>query len=621
MKIIISTLKFMQILIKYTKSPKLSKIILCTIFATCFLLFSIPDGFSLTPMVDLTGKWSGSARMQDTDGYCTFTASVTAVLKQYGDSLSGQYEFTITNSKSTGKLEGMECSSDSTTRGSLSGFVDGTVVTMVDSQGIRISGTATNDLLMLDFADSYVFGTVKLQKFADFSKPSPDKSEPPNVNKMIEVGVSYLNEKRFDKALEYFNKIIGQEPNNIMGWMGKGISLVGLENYDQAITHFKKSLEISPSNKDALQWLARSYYLKGDCKVASDYYSAALISDPQNAKMLAEKKIIDSCFEKQKRSGAILDQFGNPIKTKSNPEVKTETKRSGAILDQFGNPIKTKSNPEGLPPKTGPVTLEIRNKFRDCVVEAFGSDPQIRKYVDGITIISRDSHNFDTEKAFTDLDVTAAINTKEQREKLEKNKILNQEKLAEIDAARRAIQKMWTEAEKCFKSKTGKLFDETEIFVYDEYGGRSFNAPNKPEGYKRSEAVNIMLSLEKFSVIPLQFDEKTGKPSAGKLLTSVPVGPLIDMNDVAGYAKEFLEKIASDKEKKKPLNPKYVEKVADAIDKAIKNQRILGVSDKKLKQYLTDADRSLIKSVRDGEPIDPIKAEAFLKKISMFNSK
>ncbi|NDB92981.1 MAG: tetratricopeptide repeat protein, partial [Nitrososphaeria archaeon] len=316
----------------------------------------IPGAFSLTPMVDLSGKWSGSGTMRDVDGYCSFTGSVTAILQQSGDSLTGQYEFTITNSRSTGKLESMTCSSDSSARGFLEGKVDGTIVTMVDrGEGIMISGTATNDLLILDFADSYVTGTVKLQKFADFSKPNLSKSQPSTTPQMIEIGMSYLNEKRFDKALESFNKIVGKEPNNIMGQMGKGVSYVGLHKYQEAITQFKKSLEISPNNKDALAWLGRTYYLQNDCQTASKYYSAALTVDPQNSKMLTEQKIVNSCLAKQveeknkakslesklnpksetENPPTLVDPNGNPIK----PDLKSEPKKP-TLVDPNGNPIK-----------------------------------------------------------------------------------------------------------------------------------------------------------------------------------------------------------------------------------------------------------------------------------------
>ncbi|MBI5697267.1 MAG: hypothetical protein HZC29_01940 [Thaumarchaeota archaeon] len=91
---------------------------------------------------------------------------------------------------------------------------------------------------------------------------------------------------------------------------------------------------------------------------------------------------------------------------------------------------------------------------------------------------------------------------------------------------------------------------------------------------------------------------------------------VIEINDVREYAKEFLDKIAKDKKEGKPVNPKYVTKVADALDKLIKSQKI---SDKKLKQYLSDADRLLIKSARERQKIYELQAKAFLKNISALN--
>ncbi|QLH08598.1 tetratricopeptide repeat protein [Candidatus Nitrosotenuis sp. DW1] len=658
------------------------------------------NAYALTPVADLTGTWSGFAVVQNVEGTCEFTGKVIANIKQSGDQITGEYTYVGTSAKPSSP--DYSCS-DFDYSEKFYGTLDGSRISLRSESG-TFSGSYASSGIGLSIQSSELVGTVKLSPtnftptpFESKNNPSPQEDQ--DVNEMIQVGVSYLNEKRFDKALEYFNKIIGKEPNNIMGWMGKGVSYVGLKNYDQAITQFKKSLEISPNNKDVLQWLGRVYYLQNDCQTAASYYSNALKIDPQNTVMLAEKKIVNSCLKKQteaknkakslesklnpkpetknspvlvdpsgkpiktesnkekpetKNSPVLVDPSGKPIKTESNKEkpetknspvlvdpsgkpIKTEsnkekpeTKNSPVLVDPSGKPIKTESNkekpetktkpktestPKESPPKTS-VTLEIRNKFRDSVVEAVGSDPQIRKYVDGITIISRDSNNFDTEKTFNDLDVTAAINTKDEREQLEKNSILNQEKLAEIADAKKAIQKMWTEVDKRFKSKTDMSLADAQIFVYDEYGGRPFNAQDRPEGYSRAEAVKVMLASEQFSVIPLYFDEKAGKAYAGKLLTSMPIGSVIEINDVREYAKEFLDKINNDKKQKKPVNPKYITKVADVLDKLVKNQKI---SDKKLKQYLTNADRLLIKSAREGEKIDELQAKAFLKKISSLN--
>ncbi|HSA97961.1 MAG TPA: tetratricopeptide repeat protein [Candidatus Nitrosotenuis sp.] len=622
------------------------------VFLIFVLAFSIlimneesQNASALTPVADLTGTWSGFAVVQNVEGTCEFTGKVTANIKQSGDQITGEYSYVGTSAKPSSP--DYYCS-DFNYSEKFYGTLDGSRISLRSASG-TFSGSYASSGIGLHIQSSELVGTVKLSPTnftpAPFeSKNNPSPQEDQDVNAMIQVGVSYLHEKQFDKALEYFNKIIEKEPNNVMGWMGKGVSYVGLKNYDQAITHFKKSLEISPNNKDVLQWLGIAYYLQNDCQTAASYYSDALKIDPQNTKLLAEKKIVNTCLKKQveaknkakslesklnpkpetKTPPVLVDPSGKPIK-----EPNKETKTPPVLVDPSGKPIKepnkekpetktkpkTEPTPKESPPKTL-VTLEMRNKFRDSVVDAFGSDPQIRKYVDGITIISRDSNNFDTEKTFNDLDVTAAINTKDERKQLEKNSILNQEKLAEIDDARKAIQKMWTEADKRFKSKTGMTLADAGIFVYDEYGGRPFNAQDKPEGYSRAEAVKVMLASEKFSVIPLYFDEKTGKAYAGKLFTSIPIGSVIEINDVREYAKEFLDKIGNDTKQKKPLNPKYITKVADVLDKLVKNQKISAM---KLKQYLTNADRLVIKSAREGEKIDELQAKAFLKKISTLN--
>ena len=91
--------------------------------------------------------------------------------------------------------------------------------------------------------------------------------------------------------------------------------------------------------------------------------------------------------------------------------------------------------------------------------------------------------------------------------------------------------------------------------------------------------------------------------------------PLVDVKNVIGYAKEFLEKIDND-ETGNPPYQKYVEKLSNAIDAAIKNQRLIGISEKEIRPSLSDADKALMKSVQGGKSISPDDAKAFIKKIS-----
>lgn len=308
--------------------------------AVCFLLFYTIDSFALTPIADLSGKWSGTVQMQDSYGYCAYIGSVTAELRQSGNDLSGSYVFTVTSAKPTGRLEGLESCSLEPYSGSVRGTFDGSLVILRDSEGLGFSGSATSDMMTLNFSDSYVIGTAKLQKFADFSQPGSTTPSEQSVDELLQAGLSYLNEKQFNKALEYFNKIIAQDPNNVLGWMGKAVSYVGLKNYDQAITYFQKSLELSPNNKDILQWLARTYYLRGDCQIASSYSSQALRVDPQNSKFLAEKKVIDSCLAKQTAAKPKPEAKPEKIKPETTkPElVKLDYASVKSALDKTKDP-------------------------------------------------------------------------------------------------------------------------------------------------------------------------------------------------------------------------------------------------------------------------------------------
>lgn len=349
------------------------KIIICLIFAVCFVLFYPHDGFSLQPMVDLSGKWSGTVQMQDSYGYCAYVGSVTATLQQDGNALSGSYVFTVTSAKPTGRLEGLESCSLDPYSGNVKGTVDGALVILTDSAGLGFSGSATSDMLTLNFSDQYVIGTAKLQKFASFTTPqkqTPKESEQ-DVNQMVQAGRSYLNQKQFDKALEYFNKITAKEPNNVIGWMGKGVSLVGLKNYDQAITYFKKSLELSPNNKDVLRWLGITYYMKGDCKTSVDYYSAALRSDPQNAKLLTEKKVVDACLTKQiepKTKPSVPQKPEAKPETTTKPEaVKLDYASIKSTLDKIKDPTARANRAleilRQLP--AGPIPDDLQKLFSD----------------------------------------------------------------------------------------------------------------------------------------------------------------------------------------------------------------------------------------------------------------
>ncbi|WP_158498921.1 tetratricopeptide repeat protein [Methanosarcina barkeri] len=63
---------------------------------------------------------------------------------------------------------------------------------------------------------------------------------------MIEKGVNLSNFKKYDEALQIFEKVTELEPSNAQAWHNKGIILGILKKYNEARQAFEKAMEIEP---------------------------------------------------------------------------------------------------------------------------------------------------------------------------------------------------------------------------------------------------------------------------------------------------------------------------------------------------------------------------------------
>jgi len=81
-------------------------------------------------------------------------------------------------------------------------------------------------------------------------QPGPDVAQ-----KYHERGVLALtatdNERKPEKAVEYFSQAIQAEPNFAKSYNARGVAFVLLGKYDKAKADFEKSLEIDSTNKQA----------------------------------------------------------------------------------------------------------------------------------------------------------------------------------------------------------------------------------------------------------------------------------------------------------------------------------------------------------------------------------
>jgi len=72
-----------------------------------------------------------------------------------------------------------------------------------------------------------------------------------DTQEIMKKGISFLDDGRYEEALDCFEKILVSNPDNPDIWNKKGIALRSLGRYDEAIESFNKALEINPRDLDA----------------------------------------------------------------------------------------------------------------------------------------------------------------------------------------------------------------------------------------------------------------------------------------------------------------------------------------------------------------------------------
>ena len=72
-----------------------------------------------------------------------------------------------------------------------------------------------------------------------------------DTQEIMKKGMSFLENGKYEEALDCFEKILVSNPDNPDIWNKKGIALRSLGRYDEAIESFNKALEINPRDLDA----------------------------------------------------------------------------------------------------------------------------------------------------------------------------------------------------------------------------------------------------------------------------------------------------------------------------------------------------------------------------------
>jgi serine/threonine protein kinase/tetratricopeptide (TPR) repeat protein len=109
----------------------------------------------------------------------------------------------------------------------------------------------------------------------------------PNYNTAVaNIGVTYLNKGELDKAFVWTKKTIVISPTFVRFHLGLGQIYLVLGDLERADELLKKGLELQPGDVETSYYMACLYVLEGKDQQAKDQMKAAVISNPENSRVL-----------------------------------------------------------------------------------------------------------------------------------------------------------------------------------------------------------------------------------------------------------------------------------------------------------------------------------------------
>lgn len=107
-----------------------------------------------------------------------------------------------------------------------------------------------------------------------------EKLAPDNRRILIQIGQSYSDIGNYERAIDYFQKVVSDEPENAAALFFLGKMHVSKKNYTQAIEFFSQIIEIDPDNALAYYEIADIYASQAKIDEAIKMYDECLSKDP-----------------------------------------------------------------------------------------------------------------------------------------------------------------------------------------------------------------------------------------------------------------------------------------------------------------------------------------------------
>ncbi len=106
--------------------------------------------------------------------------------------------------------------------------------------------------------------------------------DPENPYILVGLGDLYREQKKFDRAISYYEKLLRFEADNVFALRGIGDAHRGLNLHEEAIVYWKRYLECNPEDIQVMTRVGDSYKKLKNIKKSEKYYLKALEVDPDD---------------------------------------------------------------------------------------------------------------------------------------------------------------------------------------------------------------------------------------------------------------------------------------------------------------------------------------------------
>ncbi len=153
----------------------------------------------------------------------------------------------------------------------------------------------------------------------------------PDNNALISsIAYSYLHLENWDKAEEYYTKLVERDSLSYEGNVNLGFIFQKKNEVDRAIATYEKALTLQPNNATTMGTLAGLYDKKGNEDKKMEYLKMAIVAAPENYKY---KTQLGSIYMKKKDYANALPVFQDLVK--NYPNEPAYHQNLGLVLSQI----------------------------------------------------------------------------------------------------------------------------------------------------------------------------------------------------------------------------------------------------------------------------------------------